>query len=953
MKTSSLLLFLLLSLPLLATTRRYRLMFNNDPSTEITVGWEQQSGSNPVVYFDTVDHGTDYMSYANSQTPYRQVNYMGMDNRFAKLTNLQPNTVYYFLIWDSEGTSQRYWFRTCPNTNTETLSFISGGDSRSGYTQRQNSNRMVAKIRPHAVLFGGDLVNIPSIISIQDWLDHWQLTITSDNQMIPLVHSYGNHENYGFGGSNLIFDLFDTPFDVYYNVKFGGDLFSMYTLNGELLPGHEIEDNARRIAQRNWLNAELPSDNSIWKAAQYHRPIVPHYSGKGEGADEFNDWVSTFYDNGVRLIMESDAHVVKMTEEVKPAMATASGNSSNWFTTSGIDPDKGITFIGEGIWGTIRTPDDSHPMTTAMGSFYGFNWLLVNSCRIEIRTIDTQNPGAVPEHAAGDYTSISSGLENQVWKPAALPTGVRTITKCFSPIVDFAASQTTIFTGGTIDFTDLSSNSPTSWSWNFGDGGMSNQQNPSYSYSTPGTYTVTLAATNQDGTTTESKLGYITVITPTSPVADFTSDITTAAVGQSIFFTDLSSGAPDSWIWDFGDGYTSTLQNPEHIYAATGTYDVSLTVTNLFGPDMEIKNAYITVTNGGAVTITIAGPNDDAEEYRDGTGEMYLTSSDLEIGNDLGTEQYVGVRFQNVPVGQGATISSAYLRMRGDEIDLSSSQLNIYIAGEGSDNAPGYSNSYFDISNRNFTTAQYTWPDGSIPGWDIGTWYDLPDITPVVQEIVDRPGWASGNAMAFMLWSDLGESSERVADSYEGGHPAELVLEFTMPVPTVPVANFVGAPTVCTNHSYTLMDFSSGNPDNWDWVITGPETFTSNDQNPVFTFTTPGVYDVELYVSGPGGSDTLIQTGYITVDGCAGLEDISMAGYTIYPNPSDDVIYIERDDSAEKAEIRVYDTKGKLVYSVESSDNPITVDVSLWETGIYTVKLSVDGKEFAKKLLIR
>lgn len=139
---------------------------------------------------------------------------MGMNNQFAVITGLQPNTIYYFVIKDSDGTGSRYWFKTCPNVSTEKLSFISGGDSRSGQTQRRNSNLMVAKIRPHAVLFGGDLVDTPGNSSVQTWFEDWEYSYTSDGQIIPLVHSFGNHEEYGDGGPEFINELFDCTYDV-------------------------------------------------------------------------------------------------------------------------------------------------------------------------------------------------------------------------------------------------------------------------------------------------------------------------------------------------------------------------------------------------------------------------------------------------------------------------------------------------------------------------------------------------------------------------------------------------------------------------------------------------------------------------------------------------------------------------------------------------------------------
>jgi PKD repeat protein len=868
MKSILTLLMVCVSVFAFSATQRYRLMFNDDPATTITIGWEQVSGSNPTVYYGTSDGGLNSANYSNSITPYKTTNYMGMTSQFAKITGLTPNTAYYFIIEDSEGISQPmvYWFRTCPDNNNEKLSIISGGDSRSGQTQRQNSNAMVAKIRPHAVLFGGDLVNFPENGSVQTWLDDWEFATTTDGQMFPLVHSYGNHENYLFGGPEFISELFDTNYDCFYNVRFGGDLFSVYTLNGELLPGHEVENSTKRVAQRDWLLAELPNDTSIWKGAQYHRPMVPHESGKGEGADEFNDWANAFYDYDVRIVMESDAHVTKVTKQVRPAMTVASGSSSNWFTDAGIPDGKGISFIGEGAWGTIRNPDDIHPFSLAWTEMYQFNWLIIDRCKVEIRTIDTQSPGTVPEHAPGDLFSISPGLDAQIWKPSSIPTGLTTVYRYDNlPEVDFSAVPANAFEGQTIDFSDLSSASPTSWNWNFGDGASSTVQNPNHSYASAGTYTVTLEASNAAGTCSAKKTDYITVFVPSAPVAEFVADDVTPIVTQPVNFTDLSTGNPTSWSWDFGDGGASTQQNPVHQYAQGGTYTVTLTATNQYGTDNEIKTAYITVNDGGSVFAQVTGTNNDAEESTDNNpGEMYLNSTDLEIGNDFGDEQIVGIRFVDINVPQSADITNARVRFMCDEADLSSSQLNIYFAAHDIDDAPIFSSANNDISSRTLTTAQVVWPDGSVPGWDVGNIYDSPDLSAVIQELVDRPGWQSGNSIAIMVWSDPGESSERVAEAFDGTYGPVLEFDWGVPAsPDAPVAAFAASETtICLGETISFDDNSTNIPTSWGWDF-GDGGF-STQQNPFHTYTSPGTYTVSLTASNSGGADN--ETIQITVN---------------------------------------------------------------------------------------
>jgi PKD repeat protein len=144
-----------------------------------------------------------------------------------------------------------------------------------------------------------------------------------------------------------------------------------------------------------------------------------------------------------------------------------------------------------------------------------------------------------------------------------------------------------------VSFTDQSSGDVTSWDWDFGDGGTSTQQNPSHEYTSAGDYTVSLTATGPCGSDIETKTDYIQV--GATLVADFSGTPTSGCAPLTVSFTDQSSGDVTSWEWDFGDGGTSTLQNPSHEYASAGDYTVTLTVTGACGTDSETKTGYISV----------------------------------------------------------------------------------------------------------------------------------------------------------------------------------------------------------------------------------------------------------------------------------------------------------------------------------------------------------------------
>ena len=164
------------------------------------------------------------------------------------------------------------------------------------------------------------------------------------------------------------------------------------------------------------------------------------------------------------------------------------------------------------------------------------------------------------------------------------------------PVANFSGSPTSGTAPLTVSFIDTSSGPPTSWAWTFGDGGTSTAQSPSHVYNTAGTYSISLQVANSLGNNTLTKTNYISVAAPQPPTANFNGSPTNGITPLTVSFTDTSTGGPTSWAWTFGDGGTSTAQNPSHVYTAAGTYSVSLTATNSLGSNTLTKTNYITVT---------------------------------------------------------------------------------------------------------------------------------------------------------------------------------------------------------------------------------------------------------------------------------------------------------------------------------------------------------------------
>lgn len=236
-----------------------------------------------------------------------------------------------------------------------------------------------------------------------------------------------------------------------------------------------------------------------------------------------------------------------------------------------------------------------------------------------------------------DYTNYPCYFDDLVVRsysaapPAALVFSGEQSTAA-PPIAAFTATPTAGLAPLAVQFTDTSAGRPTSWFWTFGDSGTSStDQNPQHTYAAPGTYTVTLTATNEYGSDYELKTDYITVYGPIT--AQFTTNITGGTAPVTVQFTDTSTGGPTSWLWDFGDGTTSITQNPQHTYTTAGAHTVALTASHPYDSDTETKPAYITV----AVLQPFPGltniPRDLAGNglYTDINGNNRLDYNDLTV----------------------------------------------------------------------------------------------------------------------------------------------------------------------------------------------------------------------------------------------------------------------------------------------------------------------------------
>ncbi len=207
-----------------------------------------------------------------------------------------------------------------------------------------------------------------------------------------------------------------------------------------------------------------------------------------------------------------------------------------------------------------------------------------------------------------------------------------------NPMAGFSFEPSEGFAPLSVNFTDQSEpgmGTISLWDWDFGDGGTSTEQNPTYVFTTAGEWNVKLVVENSQGIS-DSTTAVVTVNQPNPPTVDFTSDVTEGDTPLTVQYTDLSDqgdGELLSWEWDFGDGGSSTEQLPVYTYEESGEFTVSLTVTDIYTLSVtETKVNYISVFES-LPPIADAGEDQSVVEGRlvtlDGSASVSVSGSPL------------------------------------------------------------------------------------------------------------------------------------------------------------------------------------------------------------------------------------------------------------------------------------------------------------------------------------
>jgi len=348
-------------------------------------------------------------------------------------------------------------------------------------------------------------------------------------------------------------------------------------------------------------------------------PLVVSFSDQSSGNIDTWDW--SFGDGGSSSA-QSPSHTYNsagsytVTLTVSGPGGTDTRTRASYITVTTPPAAPVANFSGTPTSGTAPLSVSFSDLSSGSISSYSWNF----------------GDGGSSSAASPSHTYTSAGTYD-VSLTVSGPGGSDTLTRTAyisvsepAPVADFSGTPTSGNAPLVVSFSDSSSGSITSWSWDFGDGGSSTSSNPSHTYSSAGTYDVSLTVTGPGGSDSVTRVGYISVsVPPAAPVAGFSANPTSGTAPLVVSFSDQSTGSISSWSWDFGDGSSSTAQSPSHTYSAAGTYTVSLTVTGPGGSDTSTQVGLISVDEAPPAASFSANP-------LSGNAPLVVAFSDESVG---------------------------------------------------------------------------------------------------------------------------------------------------------------------------------------------------------------------------------------------------------------------------------------------------------------------------------
>ncbi|MBL7646656.1 MAG: PKD domain-containing protein [Candidatus Hydrogenedentes bacterium] len=427
----------------------------------------------------------------------------------------------------------------------------------------------------------------------------------------------------------------------------------------------------------------------------------------------------------------------------------------------------------------------------------------------------------------------------------------RYITALAPPQAGFSATPLRGPAPLSVEFRDASTagaSAITTRQWSFGDAAFSGETNPVHVYTTPGRYPVSLTVQSSVGSSTLNRESYIEVVA--LPSAAFEAAPTSGESPLTVTFTDTSTPGTQpitGWLWEFGDGTTSTDQNPTRVYTGTGDYSVTLTVTTAEGTNTLTRSQFVRVFERADANFTaepIAGKAPLSVQFRD--------------ASDPGS---VGINSRSWDFGDGNTSAvEDPLHVYSAPGTYTVSLVLATSSGPDSERKPAFIRVDPSVS---FTRTPST---GIAPAA-----VAFVDTTAVAPLTASAWAWSFGDGATSTLenpshtYTKAGIYDVTLTVTTEQGEVSATQLES---VQLRPKPAFTGTPLSATGAPLAVQFQDETDPGDlsisgWDWNFGDGSHSTA--RNPEHTFAAPGVYDVSLTVSTQLGNSTTTESDFVVV----------------------------------------------------------------------------------------
>jgi len=574
--------------------------------------------------------------------------------------------------------------------------------------------------------------------------------------------------------------------------------------------------------------------------------------------------------------------------------------------------------------------------------------------------VSTEENPTVTYAEAGTY-NVTMIVENETGKDTLELEDFITVIDV--PVTDFSFEVE----GNEVSFTNFSSGADT-FTWDFGDGNTSMLENPTHTYENDGDYEVTLVATNECGDNEFSQ----TLTVSLSPVPSFeVVQMPTGCAAYTLDFESTSTNSPDSYEWAFegGDPATSTEANPSVTYAEAGTFDVTLTVTNVSGSNTITETDFVTILEDPAaqfsfmengLSVTFSDESNGAETYAwdFGDGNTSLEANPIHQYASEGIYEVALTVTNSCGSNTSTQIINNYTPVVADftsDVASGCADLQVEFSSEASSNVTSW---FWTFEGG--TPATSTEPNPVVTYSQAGQYDVILEVShPQSIDAVTLENYIAVNddpIASFEYFDDLfevdftnttvegttflwdfgdGNTSNEAnpTHTYEAEGTYEVTLTAanicgetsttqSIMINALPTAAFNASSTTigCGPLTVEFNDASSSNVTAWNWTFEGGDPATSTEENPTVVYTTEGIYSVQLEVTSAAGTDFVVIDDFVEVFGTPTAEiDFALEGNLINASNAGsetDIIFWEVDGQVFDEEEITYTFPENGIYEV-------------------------------------